>query len=53
MSLKFSPIHTDLIVIFIRDDSDKPFPVDNEADEDDEENAENSQCRSHRNPNDY
>lgn len=46
MSLEFSPIHTDFTVVSINDDNDKPFPVDNEAKEDDEENAKNSQCYS-------
>ncbi len=51
MSLEVSPSHTGLTAIFISDDDDKPFPVDNEADEDDEENAKNSQRCSDSNAN--
>lgn len=42
MSLEISAMH----YIFINDKDDKPFPVDNEADQDDEENKKNSQCYS-------
>lgn len=46
---EFSPALPSQQVIFFNSDSDRPSPVDNEADEDDEENEKNSQRCSNGN----